>query len=306
MVENQNFTYFTVISENLYELDQTHNPIFDPVGEATIQIENGLVKSTHPIKLFITDLNPDGAINHDQLGKRTISVVSIDLHEEVSNCIRRLAQTGYIPLDYICHVSEDKNPEYEATLSIKNWSGGRLINDYFDLYPQPFDRKEYSFEDALDGSLIKAIIHFEGAYSEEWYCALICRIYFSSSLDTDINNIALLGKLIEQMHWKHNHEKHAVRGEKLELKQVENNEKRKARPHLRKEYMKEKAINFFKSNDRKFFLANDKMKAAIFIAEGKKEQPHLFLNGEKHISLTQIKKDYQDIKSEIDLRLREN
>ena len=302
MAEEENYA---LSDEVRYELELVDNPIFNAIGEVTIEIENGLVKFKNRMNIYQTDLNADGSLNGSSLEKRALKSITFDLHNEVADCVHKLAQTGYIPLDYNCHVNEDKNPEYEAILSVKNWSGGPLMKDYFDIYPPLFDKTENSFSDALNGPLMKAIIHFEGAYSEEWYCALICRIYFSSSLDTDINNIAMMGKLIEQMHWKHNHEKHALRGEKLEMKQVANNEKRKARPQLRKEYLIAKSVSFIKSNDADFILADDSTKIRILIAEGKKERPELFLNGKKHISPSQIKKDYQDIKSEISLKLRE-
>jgi len=304
MANEENYSYY-ILGKVRYELELDHNPIFDVIGEATIEIENGLVKSIHQIGVFQSDLNADGSINGSSLAKRAIEYFPFDLHKEVADCVYRLAQTGYIPLDYNCNVSEDKNPEYEAILRVENWSGGPLLKDYFDLYPPLFNSKEDTFSDALNGPILKAIIHFEGAYSEEWYCALICRIYFSSDLDTDINNVALMGKLIEQMHWKNNHEKHALRGEKLEMKQVANIAKRKARPELRKKYLVEKSLSFISLQDADFMLADDAKKVRILIAEGTKEQPELFSNGKKHISPSQIKKDYQDIKSEISLRLRE-
>jgi hypothetical protein len=210
MADNKVSSYFTVGDVNLYELDQNHNPIFDPIGEVPILFENGLVKSKNRVELRKTDLNPDGTVNHDKLEKRIMKIVSIDLHAEVANCVRRLAQTGWIQLDYKCITSEDKNPSYQAILEIEDWYCSPQFKEYLELYPPLYEMSEYSFVDALGGKLLDAIIYNHCTYSEEWYCATICGIYFSNSLDTDINNVALLGKLLEQKHWKCSYENDAI------------------------------------------------------------------------------------------------
>ena len=142
MAKGENHSYFTLLGEVRYELELDHNSIFDAIGEATIEIENGLVKSIHQMCIFQTDLNADGSIDGSSLAKRAIEYFPFDLHKEVANCVHRLAQTGYVPLDYNCNVSENKNPEYEAILRVENWSGGPLLKDYFDLYPPLFNIKE--------------------------------------------------------------------------------------------------------------------------------------------------------------------
>lgn len=306
MAKEENNSYYSLLGEVRYELELDHNPIFDAIGEATIEIENGLVRSIHQMSIFQTDINADGSIDGSSLAKRAIEYFPFDLHKEVADCVHRLAQTGYIPLDYNCYVSEDKNPEYEATLSVKNWSGGPLLNDYLDLYPPLFDIKEADFSEALNGPLLKAVIYFEGAYSEEWYCALICRIYFTSSLDTDINNIALIGKLIEQMHWKTSHEEDALEGEasfKRRKKGTNTNSERKMK---RKAYIVEKVSQWeLENNEEYIFAKNNTIKARLLKAAGLLDRPELFKKANGSISLQTIKTDFEDCKSEILQKLTE-
>lgn len=70
MAKEENYSYYLLLGEVRYELDSDHNPIFDAIGEATIEIENGLVKSIHQMGIFQTDLNADGSINGSSLAKR--------------------------------------------------------------------------------------------------------------------------------------------------------------------------------------------------------------------------------------------
>lgn len=300
-------TELCLISFERFKIGPDIDRFWNPIGVADFELQNGLTTEHIKSSIFETDLADDGEIDLTKVSQKIRRGTDFDLHGDVAACVKALVQFGWLSPNTQVNTDTECNPEYQAILSVTEWENGPSANDYFCQYPSLFDGIDGSFSDAIAGSLFDAVVRVEGLYSDAWYNALICRIYFSSALDCNINSVANLGRLLEQKKWKRHHEKNAIDAESAHASRMRGSQSNADKKIKRRAYMMDKIIQWETELDFKFKTANsDLAKAKLLLVNGQLEKPSLFMRGDKPISISTIKQDYEDIKSDVYQRLAGN